>query len=165
MTKKQADPVGDIDRAERAVLAVRMRRQGYQYDEIAAACGYASRSGAHGAVKSAMIAARDELYGEADLYRIESIDRLTELLKAAWPYAVGEHVGPDGEKVKTAPNEKFIAEARRLISQIDDLTGAKAPVKYDFGEGDVDRLLRDAEAEIGRRAIAAEVEASHAESP
>lgn len=133
------DLAGQADRAARDMEAVKLRRAGHTYDEIASALGYSSRGRAHTAVKDAMIRAREELYGEADLYRVESLDRLTALLKALWPRA---------EK----GDDKAVAECRRLISAMDDLTGAKAPVKLEIGEGDVDRAIRELDAEIDRRA-------------
>lgn len=41
----------DINAAEKAKLALSLRKQGYQLDEIAKQCGYADRSGAWRAIK------------------------------------------------------------------------------------------------------------------
>lgn len=119
--------------------AAELRRMGWRWDDIAVEVGYFNRGSAFNAVKSLMKEHQSLAYDEIALYRQESIDRLTMLLKAAMPKAL------DGD-------EKMMTQARLLISQIDDLTGAKAPVKVEIGESDVDRAIRELEAELDRRA-------------
>lgn len=127
--------------------AAELRRMGWRWDDIAAETGYADRAGAFRAVQSLMKEHQSLAYDEIALYRQESLDRLTDLLKAAMPKAI-------------AGDEKMMREARLIINQIGDLTGEKAPVKVEIGESDVDRLLREAEAELGRRTAAAQVQAA-----
>lgn len=118
--------------------AAELRRKGYTWDEVAAETGYADKSGAFHAVQSLLKEHQSLAYDEIAIYRQESLDRLTDLLKVAMAKAL-------------AGDEKFMREARLIISQIDDLTGTKAPQQVQIGESDVDRLLRDAVEEFRRR--------------
>lgn len=123
--------------AERRADVIARRRKGESYDDITAATGVA-RGTAHRWVKDALKAAAAELGEISEHYRAESFDRLTMLLNACMPRAL-------------AGSDKHISEARRIISDLSDLMGAKAPVKVEIGESDVDRLLRDALEEFRRR--------------
>jgi hypothetical protein len=131
--------------------AAKLRREGWSWDEIAEEVGYSSRGAAHSAVKILLQESCDLAYAEANLYRAESLERLTKLLKAVWPRAM-------------AGDDKSVSQARLLISQMDDLTGVKAPLQVEFGEGDVNQLLREAEAELGRRTAATQVQASRVQA-
>jgi hypothetical protein len=134
-----------VDVSARRREAVKLAREGESWDDIADTLKYASRGAAFTDVERAMKAGLAEMFVETELYRYESLERLRELLKALWPRRA---------------DEKVAGEIRRIISDMNDLTGAKAPMKFEIGEGDLDRLLRDSEAEIGRRTAAAQVEAS-----
>jgi hypothetical protein len=127
--------------------AVRMAREGNSWDDIADTLGYASRGAAFTDVQRAMKQALREMFTETELYRYESLERLRELLKSLWP---------------RREDEKVAREIRLIISDMGDLTGAKAPIKYEIGESDVDRALRELDLEIGRRAAAAESQAGAA---
>lgn len=118
--------------------AAELRRAGWTWDAIAAEVGYAGKQGAFGAVRELLKEHQSLAYDEIALYRQESLDRLTDLLKVATAKAL------DGD-------EKMMTQARLLISQIGDLTGEKAPVKVEIGESDVDRAIRELEAELARR--------------
>lgn len=135
----------------RRMKAAEMRRKGHQWQEIADEVGFASRGAACAAVKELLREHQSLAYEEIALYRQESLDRLTDLLKVAMTKAIGG-------------DEKMMREARLIISQMDDLTGAKAPIKVEIGESDVDRLLREAEAELGRRSAANTVQASRVQA-
>ena len=123
--------------AELRAEVIRLRRAGKMYDEVTAMTGV-PRGTAHRWVKEALKAAAAELGEISEVYRAESMDRLTVLLGACWDRAV-------------KGSDKHISEARRIISDMNDLMGAKAPVQVEIGESDVDRLLRDALEEFGRR--------------
>jgi hypothetical protein len=125
---------------DRARHAAELRRSGCTWDEVAA-----------GAVKNLMIEARDLAYGEADLYRMESLDRLMELYKAARPIAL-------------AGSDKHLTVCARIIKQMGELRGENMPVQIEIGMGDVDQLLAAAEQELGRRVAAAQVEASRVQA-
>lgn len=136
----------------RRMEAARLRRLGHTWDEIAEAVGYQGRQSAHSAVKSLLKEHQSLSYDEIATYRQESLDRLTALLKVAMARAL------EGD-------EKMMREARLIISQIDDLTGAKAPVKVEIGETDVDRAIRELEAELDRRAAEAASQAASGQAP
>jgi hypothetical protein len=131
--------------AQKQRQAMEMKRKGATYDEIAAEVGYAYRAGAHHAIKAALEQSRREMFTETELYRAESLERLEALLKACWDRAI-------------AGSKDHIAEARRIISDIGDLTGAKAPIRIEVGESDIDRLLAGLDAELARRSAAFEGE-------
>jgi hypothetical protein len=122
----------------KASRAAELRRAGYQWAEIAIEVGYSGRDTAYTSVKRLLKEHQSLAYEQIGLYRQESLDRLMELLKAVWPNAL-------------AGSDKHVTQARLIISQIGDLTGEKAPVQLQIGESDVDRLLRDALDEFGRR--------------
>jgi hypothetical protein len=136
---------------DRARHAAELRRSGCTWDEVAAGAGYSHKANAQQAVKNLMIEARDLAYGEADLYRMESLDRLMELYKAARPIAL-------------AGSDKHLTVCARIIKQMGELRGENMPVQIEIGMGDVDQLLAAAEQELGRRVAAAQVEASRVQA-
>lgn len=135
--------------------AAELRRAGYTWEDIAAesrtwdfgATPYGTRANAFNAVKKRMIEARELAYGEAELYRVESLERLTDLLKAVWPMAM-------------RGSDKHVESARRIIKQMGDLRGENMPIQIEMGMSDVDRLLRDALDEFNKRAGESDREAS-----
>lgn len=139
-------PEKRVEAYERRRRAAEMRRKGHTWAEIASEIGYADPSGAFRAVQALLKEHQSLAYDEIALYRQESLDRLTDLLKVAM---AGALVG----------DEKMMREARLIISQMDDLTGSKAPIKHEIGESDVDRLLRDAVEEFRLRSEAADRQA------
>lgn len=139
-------PENKILGAERAQEMVEARRAGKPYHEIAADHGI-SKSQAFRVVVGAMREARDLMLGEAELYRVEAIDRLTALLGACWDRAM-------------AGSDKHLGEARRIINDLADYTGAKLPVVVEIGESDVDRALRQLDRLLDERARAAEGQVS-----
>lgn len=132
--------------------AAQLRRAGWTWEDIAAEVGYSGRGAVATAVKQLLREHQSLAYDEIALYRQESLDRLTDLLKVAMTKAL------DGD-------EKMMREARLIISQIDDLTGAKAPVQVQIGESDVDRTLRELSAEIDRRAAEAASQTGRGQAP
>lgn len=145
-----ADRAESYDRQRRAA---EMRRHGHSWEEIAIECGYASRGSAYNRVKSLMIEARDLAYGEADLYRAESLERLMDLYRVAWPLA-------------KAGSDKHMVVCLRIIKQMGDLRGENMPIKVEIGESDIDRSLRELVAELERRAAqAAAREATGSQAP
>jgi hypothetical protein len=139
-------PAKQAETYEKRRRAAELRRAGWTWDAIAEEVGYSSRGPACNAVKALLQEHQSLAYDEIALYRQESLDRLTDLLKVAMGKAL------DGD-------EKMMREARLIISQVSDLTGEKAPVRHEFGESDVDRLLREAVEEHRRRAERADRQA------
>jgi hypothetical protein len=129
------------DAIEKRLKALEVRRTGASYDEVARQSGYNSRGAAYVAVQAALEQSRQEMFKSAELYRAESLERLNALLKACWDRAM------EG-------SERHIDQARKIISDIGDLTGAKAPVRVQVEEGDIDRLLARLDDELNRRAAA-----------
>lgn len=143
---------------QRDAEAAQMRRGGATWDEIVdashtwsfGAVPYASRAVAYNAVKARMVEARELSFGEAELYRQESLERLLELYKAARPLAL-------------AGSDKHLNVCARIIKQMGDLRGENLPIQVEIGMSDVDQLLRAAEQELGRRTAATQVNAARDE--
>jgi hypothetical protein len=131
-------PARQAETYEKRRRAAELRRAGWTWDAVAEEAGYSGKSAACNAVKALLQEHQSLAYDEIALYRQESLDRLTDLLKVAMGKAL------DGD-------EKMMREARLIISQIGDLTGEKAPLQVQIGESDVDRLLREAVDEFRRR--------------
>lgn len=137
---------------EKARQAAELKRAGYTWDEVARLSGYGNKSSAFEAVKRLMVRNRDLAYGEADLYRAESLERLEELFRVQFERAL-------------KGDDKATTQCRLIISQIGDLRGEKAPVKLEWAESDVDRLLREAQEEFARRAAELDREAPALQDP
>lgn len=134
-----------LETYERKRRAAELRRAGWMWHDIGAELGV-DKSTAYRYVQSLLKEHQSLAYDEIATYRQESLDRLTDLLKVAMAGAL-------------RGDEKMMREARLIISQMDDLTGTKAPVAVQIGESDVDRLLRDALEELERRAASADRQA------
>lgn len=100
--------------------------------------------------KRSIAEAQDYMFADVRMYVAESLERLSALLDAIWDAAM-------------AGNIKALTEARLIISAMGDFTGAKAPVRHDFGESDVDRALREMDAVLNRRVAEAAREAADVE--
>lgn len=135
------------DVAARRTEAIRLTREGYSWQDIADMLGYASRGAAFTDVKRAMQLGLKEMFGETELWRYHLLEQHRELVKSLWP---------------NRGDEKVATVILRTLSAVADLTGAKAPVRYEIGESDVDRLLRDAIEEFNRRAGADDRQAAAA---
>lgn len=74
-----------VNAAEKARLAINLRKQGYTLDEIAIQCGYQDKSGAHRAIKREL----DNVVSDEveDLRKIETM-RLDALLKVCMEKAL-----------------------------------------------------------------------------
>lgn len=139
-------PAKQAETYEKRRRAAELRRAGWTWGAIAGEVGYSDRGSACAAVKALLKEHQSLAYDEIALYRQESLDRLTDLLKVAMMGAL-------------AGDEKMMRESRLIISQIGDLTGEKAPLQVQIGESDVDRLLREAIEEHRRRAERADRQA------
>jgi hypothetical protein len=131
-------PAKQAEQYEKRRRAAELRRLGWTWDAVAEEVGYSGKGSACQAVKALLREHQSLAYDEIAIYRQESLDRLTDLLKVAMGKAL------EGD-------EKMMREARLIISQIGDLTGEKAPLQVQIGESDVDRLLREALDEFRRR--------------
>jgi hypothetical protein len=129
--------------------AAKLKRNGYGWDEVARMVGYGDRSAAFNAVRRLMVRNRELAYGEADLYRAESLERLEELFRIQFERAL-------------KGDNKATTQCRLIISQIGDLRGEKAPVKLEWADDDVNRLLREAQEEFDKRVAELDRQASGA---
>jgi hypothetical protein len=127
--------VREHDSYQKRLKAMQIVREGGKLDDVVSAGIYASRGAASLAIRTGMEQARREMFAEAELYRAQQLDRLETLLSYIWPRC-------------TSGDEKAVAEARRIISDIGDLTGAKAPVQVEIGGSDVERFLRAIDAQL-----------------
>lgn len=139
--------VKQLERAEKDRRIVELKRRGLSYTEIAEQTGVPI-STARDSVVRATREAQSLLFPEVALYVAEALDRLGSLLSAVWDRAM---MGDD----------KAIGEARRIISDMGDYTGAKSPIKLEVGEADVDRQIRELTELLDERSRTATRQADH----
>ncbi len=135
----------------RAAEAAKLKRSGLTWEKVAEQTGYNDRSSAFRAVKQLLQQSRDLAYGEAELYREERMGQLNDLLAAVWPKAM-------------KGDDKAVTQARLLVKQMAEMEGSIAPVRIEIGESDVDKALRELDAELQRRAAQAPGQAAGAQA-
>jgi hypothetical protein len=135
MGRPKADRVKEHDAAVKRQKAIELKRTGMSLDDIVATGLYASRGAVSNAITQGMRQARQEMFGEAELYRAQQLDRLEALLRICWPYAM-------------TGSYQHIAEARRIVGDIKALTVPPDTVRIEIGEGDVNRLLASIDAQL-----------------
>lgn len=99
-----------VEDAQRVAQAVKMRLAGHTYDQIADACGYASRAGAHAAVTRHLDAVRKETAEDAEQLRQQSIER-----RQAWLTSLQPRID-DGDP-------QAVSAAERVQQALDRLHG------------------------------------------
>lgn len=118
-----------LDTAERDAEACRMVEQGYRYEEIAKALGFANRAGAHRAVERALTRTVQE---PADAVRKIHLARLQEMYRTAREIMLKNHIAVQNGKVV----------------YLDGTDGTRAPVADDMPKlAAIDRMLRVLERE------------------
>lgn len=137
-------PEVKLTTAEKTIEVIRRRRAGLTYEKIHAELGIDPAT-AHRWVKAALREATARRTAEVEVMRTEQIDRLEALLAAVWPEA---------EK----GNVLSVAEARRLVMAIADLTGARSPIQVSWGLADVQRAIDAVDAALAGRAAGAAVQ-------
>jgi len=105
--------------------AIRMRRDGAHWPEVAGACGFDSPAAALRAVGNAMAAATMRAEMTADQYR-ESVKMITEEAPAVYDQD-GNELNADDRAVRL----RAVDEARRLVESINKLNGVGAPKEDD----------------------------------
>lgn len=96
----------DVNAAQRAILALKLRAKRLSYDEIARRCGYGSRGAAHAAVQREL----DRVVVEnVDQLRKEEAASLDELEAACWERLESE----DHEKAKLFAVDRILAIKER----------------------------------------------------
>lgn len=78
MANSKGRTTRDVNAAERAAMAVRLRAQKLGYDEIARRCGYASRGACHDAVQRELQRVVVENVEELRREEVAMLDRLQE---------------------------------------------------------------------------------------
>jgi Arc/MetJ family transcription regulator len=107
---------------ERQADALRMRKAGRTFEEIAEALGYANASGAHKAVLAAL---RETLREPAEEYRNLHRDRLESI------YAAYYHKAVSGD-------EKAAAICHKALADLAELDGLNAPRRVEQKLGSID---------------------------
>ncbi len=115
---------------DRQVAAVRLRRNGYTYEQIAATLGYAGRGSAFKAVGAALHAVRSE---EVDVYRGLELARLDALQLSLWARAIRGDV-------------RAIDRVLKIMKRRAALLGLDAPKRYHQGQ---DGTLREMARKAG----------------
>ena len=118
----------DVERAERAALALRLRASGAGYEAIGRQLG-CSTATAWREVKSGLKEIQSEPAPE--LIELESA-RLDRLLVAIWPYAIGfTETRQDGKEKRHAPSPEAIDRVLKIQARRAKLLGLDAPTKKD----------------------------------
>lgn len=128
-----------LARLERDEQIIELTRRGKAVREIAreVGCGVSVVSEVR---KAAIAEARDYRFADSLMYAAQSMDRLGALLNAIWDRAMtGDH--------------QHVAEARRIVADMDAITGARAPIKVELTpESAIDADIRRLVEELDRRA-------------
>lgn len=117
--------------------AIRMRRDGAHWPEVAGACGFDSPAAALRAVGNAMAAATMRAEMTADQYRDEANLRLAHLYGESVKMITEEAptvYDQDGNELNAddrAVRLRAVDEARRLVESINKLNGVGAPKEDD----------------------------------
>jgi hypothetical protein len=127
-----------LEREERNAEIIHLKRLGHSHREIAkmVGCHPDTITDVH---REAIAEVRDQMFTDTALYVAESLDRLGALLAAMMPRALAGDV-------------KCATECRLIVSAMADFTGAKAPVRHEWQESDVDRAIRELGEVLERRA-------------
>lgn len=135
--------IRQIERAERDRQIIELARRGKTTADIARLIG-CNPSRVTDARRRALAEVVAEKYADVEYYRAEALERLSVLLDAIWDRAAtGDH--------------QHVAEARRIIADMADYTGAKVPLKLDIlgAPSEVDLAIQRLDDEIDRRARSA----------
>ena len=117
-----------IEVNERRTALVRLRRAGVNFDDPRIlALGYATRGAASKDFYRLMKKRAADEAAEVALYRQESKERLLNLLASVWPAATGT-----GDDLDLKAHE----QARKIVSDLDDLLGTKTPVRTEISGPD-----------------------------
>ena len=104
----------DVNAAERARLALDLRKAGASYEAIARQCGFANRSGAYQAIQREL---QRTLQEPADDLRMLEVERLNDLYRAMIPHALS------GDKDSTW----YVDRCLKIMERRAALLGLDAP--------------------------------------
>ena len=128
----------DIERRDRDLKCVELRKAGATWQAIADQLGYASPGHAH---DQFMVVMRDYPREDVETWRNTISDRYDAMLRALWPDVIrGKWLAVD--------------RASRILEAQAKLHGANRPDKIQItpGETDLDAALRELEEQMRRRA-------------
>ncbi|UYP17739.1 hypothetical protein OED52_13765 [Rhodococcus sp. Z13] len=134
----------NIDATMRAWKALELRRQGYQWQEIAEEVGYADRASAYNAARRLLDRTEFEAVEE---YRALEADRLDQLHRVQLGHLLSLPKTGDPSVVSAASSA--VSSLVRISDRRSKLLGLDAPVRVSVGASDVDfaaeasRLMRD----------------------
>jgi hypothetical protein len=136
--------------AWRQATALQLHAQGYSYDEVAAAVGYANRGTAWKAVHDAL---KDRVAANADVLRRLELMRLDTLQAAHWPGALEGDVKAAGVVLKV------IAQRIRLMALEQDPKASGIPtdlviIKSDTFVEQLKALVEEDERELAAQRAA-----------
>ncbi|MGW3401199.1 hypothetical protein [Streptomyces zhihengii] len=115
-----------VEVAERRAKLVKLRRAGINFeDPQILALGYTSRQAASKDFHRTLKKHAAQEAAEVAVYRQESKERLLALLAAVWPDAVAPE-----------PDLKAHEQARKIVSDLDELLGTKMPVRAEISGPD-----------------------------
>jgi hypothetical protein len=119
----------DVERAERAALALRLRASGAGYDAIGRQLGVSTPT-AWRCVQAAL----DEIRSEPapELIELECA-RLDRMLVAIWPLAIGHtETLPSGREKRHAPSVEAIDRVLKIMQRRARMLGLDAPTKKEI---------------------------------
>lgn len=150
----------DLASAERTLEAVRLRRSGHTFDQIADRLGYASRSGAYHAVKRHLEAVRDEAHEttaelfDLDLARTDDLYlALMASISAGDPQAVSTAVRVLERRAKMLGHddyEKRMATAAERAVVVEQEQAMMLATALADALGSVQWLTQEQRAQIAR---------------
>lgn len=119
-----------LARLERDRRALRLRAQGMPWPEIARECEYHSANAALVAVKRLL---RRETHDDVETARKVHRERIEMLMRSLWLAAINPRMALDAARSAGQPDppsqEKAIELLRRLLDDLADIEGTKAPVR------------------------------------
>lgn len=122
-------PASKAQRAEtakRRAELIKLKRAGAHFDDPKVlALGYTSRQHASKDFYRILKKHAEQEASEVKVYRQESKERLITLLAAVWPAATADE-----------PDLKAHEQARKIVSDLDDLLGTKMPVRAEISGPD-----------------------------
>lgn len=138
-----------LEREQRNNRIIQLKRSGLSHQEIAreVGCNPDTVTQVH---REWIAEVREATFTDTALYVAEALDRYGALLSAMWPAAM-------------AGSEKAVAECRRLVGAITDLTVPKDPIRVELQESDVDRSIRELTARLSGGSVAPAVQAAAVE--
>lgn len=121
MTLHMGSPIGSKEKSQvRQMNALTLRKEGYSYEAIGKALGV-SNVQAYNDIKAILRRKAEDQAPDRDEMRQLHRERLDEMLKAIWSYAIGNEEG--------TPSLPHFDRAQKILKDIADLEGYSIPVE------------------------------------